>query len=411
MLINRLIALGLTEAQATFANSTILILTLIIFALIANVVTKKILLRALVKIGKKTKNTWDDILIHRGVFNRLAHIAPATVLYWGTPLVFGTTAHITLLLSKFILAYMIIVTTSVILATIESINDIYQKYPISKDRPIKGYLQIVKLFATSVAIILVITAVLNINPMGILSGLGAMSAILLLVFKDSILGLVASINLAMNNMVRIGDWIEVPKYGADGDVIDTTLQSIIIQNFDKTIVSVPIYALISDSFKNWRGMSESGGRRIKRHINIDMTSVHFLSDAELTHFKEKSIISDYLSAKEIEILKYKESRVGKIATERRLTNLGTFRAYVKEYLRDNESIAKDMTFIVNQLPPSSEGIPIQIYVFSNNQEWAEYEDIQSDIFDHIIAILPEFGLKVFQRPTGADFQGLAPNFK
>lgn len=406
-IVEKLENLGMNETAALWTSDLILGVLLIVLCIVVDIIAKKYLVTGLVKITEKTKAKWDDKLVARGVFNRLAHIAPAVVAYWGVPLLFQAQPQFSTISTKIILSYMVIVTASVLLAAIEAGNDIYCQFPVSKDRPIKGYLQIIKLFIICIAIILVVTSILNVNPIGILSGLGAMSAVLILVFKDSLMGLVASINLAANNMVRIGDWIEMPKYGADGDVIDITLQTIHVQNWDKTITSIPIYALISDSFKNWRGMSESGGRRIKRSISIDMSSISFLSHTELEQLKQKKLISEYLSNKESDISDYREKTRGGVVPERRLTNIGTYRAYVKEYLASNSDISKDMTFLVRQLAPTPTGLPIEIYVFSKNQVWVEYEDIQSDIFDHLISILPEFGLRVFQEPTGADFRQFA----
>lgn len=406
-LVEQLKSWGLDDTAALWANDSILGVALIILCIVADIIAKKYLVTGLVKITEKTKAKWDDKLVARGVFNRLAHIAPAIVAYWGVPVLFQALPQFSTISTKIILSYMVIVTASVLLAAIEAGNDIYREFPVSKDRPIKGYLQIVKLFIICVAIILVVTSILNVNPVGILSGLGAMSAVLILVFKDSLMGLVASISLAANNMVRIGDWIEMPKYGADGNVIDITLQTIQVQNWDKTITSIPIYSLISDSFKNWRGMSEGGGRRIKRSLNIDMSSVSFLTHAELEQLKQKRLITDYLSHKESDIIEYREKNKGGVVPERRLTNVGTYRAYVKEYLASNSEISRSMTFLVRQLAPTPQGLPIEIYVFSTNKVWGDYEDIQADIFDHLISVLPEFGLRVFQDPTGADFRQLS----
>lgn len=397
---------GMSESVASIVSDVTLAFILLLICFFINLISRRVLLRGLVKVAKKTKNTWDDRLVARGVFNKLAHIPPAITAYWGIPLVFHATPQVSTMLTKLVLAYMVIITATVILAAVEAAHDIYRTFKVSNDRPIKGYLQIVKLLVIIVAVVLVVTSILNVNPVGILSGLGAMSAVLILVFKDPLLGLVASVSLAANDMIRIGDWIEIPGYGADGEVIDITLQTIQVQNWDKTITSIPIYSLISGSFKNWRGMSESGGRRIKRSLNIDMTSVHFLDEAEISGLKQNSLITDYLSAKELELLKYREEHEGQKAPERKLTNLGTFRAYIEEYLSAHNEIHKNMTFIVRQLAPTPQGVPLEIYVFSANQVWKEYEGIQSDIFDHLIAAVPEFGLKLFQDPSGSDFRTL-----
>jgi len=282
--------------------------------------------------------------------------------------------------------------------------------PSARRRPIKGYLQLVKILAYVVGIVLMATTILGQSAAGILGGIGAMSAVLLLVFRDSILGVVASFQIGANDLVHLGDWIEMPNYGADGDVIDISLQTIKVQNWDKTISSIPIYALISDSFKNWRGMAESGGRRIKRSVSIDMRSVRFLTQEDIERFRRFSRLRSYLEAKLSEVESYNREHgidTADSVSGRRLTNLGTFRAYVAAYLRDHPQIHNDMTFLVRHLPPGPTGIPVEIYVFSRDQAWANYEGIQADIFDHLLAVLPEFDLRVFQEPSGWDIETAA----
>jgi len=241
---------------------------------------------------------------------------------------------------------------------------------------------------------------------GLLGGLGAMTAVLILVFKDTILGLVASFQISTTNLVRVGDWIEMPKFGADGTVTDISLHTIRVQNWDKTISTVPTYSLISDSFKNWRGMEESGGRRIKRSINIDVNSIKFCTEEMIERFTRYQYITEYIREKKEELARYNTER--KIDTTflvngRHMTNVGTFRAYVEAYLRNHPDIRQDMTFLVRQLHPGEHGLPIEIYVFSKIQEWAKYESLQADVLDHILAVVPQFDLRVFQQPTGADF--------
>jgi miniconductance mechanosensitive channel len=309
---------------------------------------------------------------------------------------------------------MIGVVVMVIGSILSAINDIYESYPVSKTRPIKGYIQVGRVVMIIVGVILMITTLLNKSPLGILGGIGAMSAVLLLVFKDSILGLVASIQLSANNMVAIGDWVEVPNYNANGDVIEINLQSIKVRNWDKTITTIPIYALVSDSFKNWKGMMESGGRRIKRSVNIDMRSIRLCTGEMIERYRRIDALKGYLEDKLADIEAY--NREHGIDTSdgapsrvngRRITNIGTFRAYLIEYLRRNPKIRQDMTFLVRQLPPGATGLPIEIYVFSADQAWADYEGIQADIFDHVLAVVPEFGLRVFQEPSGYDLEEVA----
>ncbi len=396
--------LGFSGTSAMVMENVTLAIMLLVLCFLVDIIAKQYLTKLLEKIVNKTKVTWDDKLVERGVFLKIAHIAPAMVAYWVVPIIFKAVPRVETLIEDIVLAYIVIVVTNVLTAIIDAGQDLYRELPVSKDRPIKGYLQIAKLLLIVTALILIVSIILEANPLGILSGLGAMSAVLLIVFKDPLMGLVASISLAANNMVRIGDWIEMPKYNADGDVIDITLQSIVVQNFDKTITSIPIYSLISGSFKNWRGMSESKGRRIKRSINIDMDSIHFMSSDEYSILTKNRLIADYLNKKGHEILAYGEENKDKAVPVRKLTNVGTFRAYMKEYLAANNEISDELTFLVRQLAPTSQGLPLEIYVFSKNKDWVAYEDIQSDIFDHLIAALPEFGLRVFQDPTGSAFR-------
>ena len=295
-------------------------------------------------------------------------------------------------------------------SVISASHEIYQQLPVSKGRNIKGYVQLVKILAYIIAGLVVISILTDKSINGLLTGLGAFAAVLMLVFRDTILGLVASIQLSGNKMVNVGDWISMPKYNADGDVSDISLNTDKIQNWNKTIVTILTYELVQDSFNNWKGMEESGGRRIKRSVNIDMQSVRFLESDELKKFKEIRILNDYIQAKEKEIEAFNKT-VGIDTSDkingRRLTNLGTFRKYLELYLRNHPKIHQDMTFLIRHLQPTERGIPIEIYVFSNDQAWANYEAIQADIFDHILAVIPVFDLRVFQNPTGADWRGLS----
>jgi len=342
------------------------------------------------------------------VLNRLSRVAPALVVYFMNPLAVPEIEWLTVAIQRGSIAYMIIVTVLVIDSLLEAGNDIYVNYSEhAKQRPIKAYVQLLKILAWIVGVVLVITTLLGTSPLGILGGIGAMSAVLLLVFKDSILGLVSGIQLSANKMVQIGDWIEMPRYGADGDVIDITLQSVKVQNWDKTISTIPIYSLVSDSFKNWRGMSDSGGRRIKRSISIDMQSVRFCTSEMIEKLKRYALIRDYVETRAADIEAFNADQgygEADVLSSRRMTNLGTFRAYVAAYLRSQPDIHQDMTFLVRQLQPGPTGIPLEIYVFSSDQVWANYERIQADIFDHLLAAIPEFDLRVFQAPTGYDLR-------
>jgi miniconductance mechanosensitive channel len=294
-------------------------------------------------------------------------------------------------------------------AFLTAINEIWSERPDARSRPIKGYLQIVKIFIAILAGVLVISQLVGTSPVVFLSGIGALTAVILLIFRDTILSFVASLQISANDMVRLGDWIEVPQLGADGDVVDIALHSVKVQNWDKTITTVPTHRLISDSFRNWRGMSESGGRSIKRAISIDMTSVRFLEEDEIERFGHWELLSDHIGNKLAEIEAHNADRglpPGTIPHVRRLTNLGTFRAYVVNYLRSHPHTHDELTLIVRQLAPSSRGIPLEIYVFTNDTAWVAYEGIQSDILDHLLCVLPDFGLRVFQDPAGSDLRRL-----
>ena len=402
-------ATSLADKQVVFIeNATIIIATLLI-ALLADYIVKRLIIRSIKQIARRTKNDWDDVLVKRGVFNRLAHLAPAIIIFYALQFIFDAPELVTTL-GNFTQAYMVILVLLVIDALLNALLEIYRKLPISRGRDIKGYTQVVKIIFYAAGIILIISIFSGKAPTVLLGGLGAMAAVLMLVFKDTILGFVASIQLSANNMVSLGDWISMPKYNADGDVIDISLNTVKVQNWDKTIATIPTYALVSESFNNWKGMEQSGGRRIKRSINIDMTSVGFLNPTQIEKFRKFYLLNEYITKKEKEISDYNKSLNlddSVVTNGRRMTNLGTFRAYLENYLRKHPKIKQDMTFLVRHLPPTEKGIPMEIYVFSSDQAWANYEAIQADIFDHILAIIPEFELRVFQNPTGADFNKLA----
>jgi miniconductance mechanosensitive channel len=305
--------------------------------------------------------------------------------------------------------YLLLAALLVTDALLTSVNDIYQKFEVSRRIPILGYLQVVKILITIVVIIMAISIVIDKSPVLLFSGLGALTAVILLIFKDSILGLVAGIQWVANDMVRPGDWIEMDKYGADGDVIEITLNTVKVQNWDKTITTIPTYALISDSFKNWRGMSESGGRRIKRSVYIDVGSIRFCTPEMIEKFSRIQVLKDYIARKQKELAEYNQTHgidESELVNGRRMTNIGTFRAYLVEYLRRHPKIHQEMTFLIRHLQPTDKGLPLEVYVFSNDQVWANYEALQADIFDHIFASLPQFGLRPFQSPAGSDIAAL-----
>lgn len=384
-----------------------LLVVVLLLAWLANFITKRVILRVVRRAVKKSKTQWDDILSRRRVFTRLSHLAPAIVINYFAPVVFIGTAGGARFMQVSAVIYMLVIGMLVINAFLDSVSDICHTYDFSRKVPIHGLMQIIKIFVFITGSIIILGIIIDKNPTNILAGFGAMTAVITLIFKDAILGFVAGIQISANNMVHLGDWIEMPKYGADGDVIDISLTTVKVQNWDKTISTIPAYALISDSFKNWRGMSESGGRRIKRAINIDMNTVKFCDPMILDKFRRIEHIAEYIDAKQGEIDEYNAaSNVDntELVNGRRMTNIGTFRAYVIAYLKHHPKINQNMTFLVRQLQPAECGLPIEIYVFSSDQVWANYEAIQADIFDHILAVIPEFGLRVFQNPTGSDFK-------
>ena len=398
-----LINQGVTESLAIILQSVIVVIVVLILAWLSNIVSRKILITIITKLVRRTKTHWDDILLERKVFNKVSHFAPAIIINISAGMIYHD------VIGSFIQdathVYMIILTLMLIDSFFSAANDIYNTLPVSKTRPIKGYIQIVKIFFYAMGSISIIAIFIDKSPLSILTTMGAFAAVLILVFKDTILGFVASIQLSANKMVNIGDWISMPSKNADGTVIDISLNTVKVQNWDKTISTIPTYSLVSESFNNWKGMEESGGRRIKRHLNIDVKSIHFLNDDEIEMAAKIKLISNYIADKKKEIkLSNPDDEI--LVNQKRLTNIGTFRKYIEAYLQNHPKINRNMTFLVRQLQPSEKGLPIEIYVFSNDQEWANYEAIQSDIFDHILAIVPEFNLRVFQNPTGDDFNKL-----
>ncbi len=387
----------------TFAGLAALLLV----AWVANVVARRYLVRLVERLTAKSPIDWDDVVAHHGVFRRLAHLIPLAIIYFGIDLVPNVPASVYSVVE--IIVLVLIVWTIMRSADdfLNAVEQIYKGLPMSKDRPIKGWLQILKIFMYVMGAILIVAIGIGQSPLVLLGGFGAMTAVLMLVFKDTILSVVASIQIASNDMIRIGDWVEMPKYGADGDVIEIALHTVKIQNWDKTVTAVPTHAFITDWFKNWRFMSESGGRRISRDLLVDQSTIRFLTEEEIDRFKRFDLLREYIDEKEItlaDVNRPLEEADEDPVNARRLTNIGTLRTYIFAYLHSHPQINPEMTLLVRQREPTPDGLPIQIYCFTSTTKWAEYEDIQSDIFDHILAIVPEFGLRVFQRPSGVDLR-------
>jgi miniconductance mechanosensitive channel len=402
---NRLLEYEMNPVLTDYLAAIIMILFIGILCIATNFITKKVVLRVITHIITNNKFEWDNILLERKVFHRLSHIVPAIIIYYFSS-TFPEYQH---LIEKGAITYIIVVGLMVIYSFLNAFNDIYLTFEISKIKPIKGYIQVVQIIVFILGGIIIIANLMGESPFILLSGIGALSAVLLLVFKDSLLGLVAGIQLAANDMVRVGDWIEMPKYEADGDIIDISLNTVKVQNFDKTITTIPSYALISDSFKNWRGMQVSGGRRIKRSIFIDTNSITFCTEEMIEKFKMIQFLSNYIISKEQEIAAYNaknEINRNNPVNGRALTNIGVFRAYINQYLQHHPGISQEMTLLVRQLAPTEMGLPLEIYAFTNDIRWAVYETIQSDIFDHLFAVATEFGLHIFQNPSGNDFRNM-----
>ena len=387
------------------------VLALVVVAMIADTITRRVLLRIVKRAVEITPTTYDDALLGRGVIHRLAHVVPAMVVYYGAPLVPGVPAPLIAVARNVSNAYMILTVVLAIGNLLNAVSDIYEKTDPqrARNKPIKGYLQLLKIVAFIVAAILILAVLIDRSPLTLFAGLGAMTAVLLLVFKDTILSFVASVQLSSHDMLRVGDWLEMPSVNADGDVIDIALHTVKVQNWDRTITTIPTWRLINESFKNWRGMSESGGRRIKRALFLDQTSVRFLTDAERDGLRRFSLLDGYLERKQAELEAYNRELLAQgkdPVNTRRVSNLGTFRAYATAYLAAHPRIHREMTQMVRQLQPGPTGIPLELYCFTSTTVWLEYEAIQADIFDHLLAILPQFGLRLFQEPTGADMRAM-----
>jgi len=400
--------LGLQQV-APIVMDLIVLAVLVVLAVIANYLAKRFILKLVEHFAARSSTDWDDVLVKRKFFRRLSHFAPALVIYLMSSVFFENETAV-IVTRRIAEIYMLFVTIFAIDAFLSSVVDIYHSYDTAREVPVRIIVQVAKILLYAIIAIIILSTVIGKSPAFFIGGLGAMAAVLMLIFKDPILGLAAGIQLSANNMVRVGDWIEMPKFGADGDVIDISLTTVKVQNWDKTIVTIPTFALVSDGVKNWRGMSESGGRRIKRSVYIDMTSVKFCTQEMIEKFSKIQYLSNYVLDKKKELSDFNEQRNIDntiLVNGRRMTNLGTFRAYLVSYLKDHPKINKNLTFLVRQLDPGSTGIPIEVYVFSSDQVWANYEAIQADIFDHILAVIPEFDLRVYQNPTGSDFQNLA----
>jgi miniconductance mechanosensitive channel len=381
--------------------------TIVIVAWIADRVAKKMLLLSVNRIVRETSIRFDDRLVELNVFGRLAHVTPAVIIYFGIGFVPGASERVVGTVQNATEAAMVFIIVSTVAGFLTAVGQHYATTPIAQGRPIEAYIQVTKIAMYVVGLVVGVAFLIEESPIVLLGGLGALMAVILLIFRDTILSFVASLQMASYDMLRIGDWIEMSQFGADGDVVELSLHTVKVQNWDKTITAIPTHKLIEQPFRNWRGMTASGGRRIKRSVFVDMASIRFLTDDELDRLENFAVLGDYIRRKREEISEYNRTYgddANLVVNSRRLTNIGTFRAYLKRYLQNHSKVRQDMTMLVRQLAPMSEGLPIEIYVFTNTTAWGEYEDIQSDIFDHVLSIVSEFGLRVFQTPSGMDLQ-------
>lgn len=377
--------MGIDKENLSWSTRLTLVALILLISYIMTKLFRHLVIPAVHKITSRTKATWDDYLFNEKMMTSFCRMIPPIMFYLLLPFVFNNVPQVLEILLKGCLIYLVITTLMLVNSFLNSLYEISNEHETLRNRPLKGIYQMINLVAIGIGIILIISILIDQNAATILAGLGASAAVLMLIFKDSILGLVAGVQLSANDMLRPGDWITMPKYGADGDVLEVSLTTVKVRNFDKTITTIPPYALVSDSFQNWRGMRETGGRRIKRSIFIDMTTVHFCSEREKEMFASRGWIDEAQAKPEAQVV-----------------NLYVFRNYLQNYLKEHPRTHKELMIMVRQMQPTSEGLPLEIYCFSNTTVWPEYEQIQGEIFDHILAVIPEFGLRIFQRPSGND---------
>ncbi|WP_165731249.1 mechanosensitive ion channel family protein [Polaribacter sp. 20A6] len=406
LLYDYLVNTGIPETYAAYINMFALLITVSILTFLIDYIIRKILVQLFSQFASKSKTNFDDILVKNKVPRNIAHIVPLIFALECVPFVFFDFQYIENIIQKSLEVFTIVLVLWIVRSFLNSLKDYFKTLPNLKDKPIDSYIQVFMIFAWAIGILSAFAIITGIEFIKFITTIGAASAVIILIFKDTILGFVASIQVSINDMVRIGDWITFEKYGADGDVIEINLSTVKVQNFDKTITTIPTYALISDSFKNWRGMTNSGGRRIKRSLNINLESIHYLSTQEVEDFKKIQSISAYLETRQADIDAYNEkNNINKelLLNGRNLTNIGVFRKYIETYIENHSGTNKDMMIMVRQMPPDTQGIPIEIYAFSSDKRWKNYEYIMSDIFDHVIAAVPYFNLEIFELPSNSSF--------
>ncbi len=399
-----LLNVGLSEYWASHISQFTAFLLLLVFSYLTYYVTWKLIRIVLLPIFQRSKNQFDDLLVRHQFFRKIAYLVPAIILYNLSDESLAIFPDYVQIFNSILEIFFVIISILIIDSLLSTLNDFYERYDFAKDHPIKSLVQIIKIIIYIIGGLIILGNLINKDLSTIVIGMGTLSAVLMLIFKDPILGFVGGLQLIFNKMLSIGDWITMPKFGADGIVLEINLTTVKVQNWDKTIVTIPTYSLISDSFQNWRGMEEAGGRRIKRALYIDMDSITFCTEGMLERFHKIVVLKPYLEKKEKELEEYNKKfkpDPSSLVNGRRQTNIGVFRAYLKAYLQNHPDIHNNMTFLVRQLPPSEKGLPIEIYVFTKTTDWAEYEDVQADIFDHILAVTPQFDLKVYQFPNNS----------
>ena len=409
-LIDYLSSLGLDAALSEAIVILILLIAVIVIGFVVDWIVKKILLSSFERLVRKSKTDWDDLLIENKVISAIAHLAPVLVIFNLLPAIFDHHKEIAIAIDRLEHILLVFISMIVIFRFLNALKTVIGRIELFKDKPIDSYFQLIKIVVGIILGITILSVAFDKSVFYFFGAFGAMTAVLILVFKDTILGFIASIQLAANDMIKMGDWVQMTKYGADGNVIEINLTTVKVKNWDKTITTVPTYSFIADSFKNWRGMEETGGRRISRSINLNQHTVKFADQELINRFKKIHILKNYIEKKEVEIKDYNQNEnidIQEISNGRRMTNLGCFRIYLLQYLKNHPKIRQDLTILVRHLEPGENGIPLQVYAFTADIEWGKYEAIQADIFDHLLAVIPQFGLEVFQSPSGSDFKKLA----
>lgn len=409
LLYDYLVSIGQSQTAAKYLNMIALLLAMLLISYVIDFVIRKIIVIFFLKVSSKTKTKFDNLLVDNKAPRNIAHILPLIIVYELTPVVFTDFPYLANIVLEGLQVFAVILTLWTVRSVLNTLKGYFKTLPSLKDKPTDSYIQVFMIFAWILGVLSVVAIITGIEFIEFITTIGATSAIVILVFRDTILGFVASIQVSINDMVRIGDWITFEKYGADGDVVEINLATVKVQNFDKTITTIPTYALISDSFKNWRGMEDSDGRRIKRSLNIKLNSIHYLSKEKVEELKKISSIAPYLETRQADIDAYNtKNNINKelLLNGRNLTNIGVFRKYIQTYIENHSGTNKDMMIMVRQLAPGTQGIPLEIYTFSKDKRWVNYEYIMADIFDHIIAAVPYFDLEIFELPSNSSFMNL-----